>query len=145
MTRRSRSAPQFTLRAILLTFAGIAVMLGIGGSILRSAWWNGGVRPIPFDTTVWHRADPIENYRTVRSRMVDDLLNRYDFHGWSRDDVTKLLGEPDWDPKTSGFQGWDIAYHLGLERNGSFSLDDECLVFRFGEHDRVVEYRTAVN
>ena len=77
--------------------------------------------------------------------MIEDLLERYDFHGWSRSKIVALLGEPDWDPNTSGFAGWDIAYYVGLERGGPFSLDDECLVFRFDPNDCAIEYRAAVN
>lgn len=138
-------APQFSLRALLLCFVGIATLLVIARSISRSAWWNGGVHPISFDVEEWLRAEQIEDYRTVRSQMIEDLLKRFDFRGWSRGEVTKLLGKPDWDPKTSGFPSWDIAYYLGRERGGAFSLDIECLVFRFDGSDLVTEYRTAVN
>jgi len=116
-----------------------------GNTTFKSAWWNGGVCPIRFDAAAWRRADDVGNHRTVRSQMVGDLLGKYDFHGWSRTSLTEVLGEPDWDPKTSGFANWNIAYHLGLERCGSFSLDEECFVFRFDANGRVIDYGTAVN
>ncbi len=74
--------------------------------------------------------------------MVDDLLSRYDFHGWSKNDVVTLLGKPDtW----SGFEQWDVVYVLGLERSGAFSLDDEALGFKLDANGHVVSYGTSVN
>jgi hypothetical protein len=37
--------------------------------------------PIPFESEAWRRADPIANHCTVRSQMIDDLLQRHDFNG----------------------------------------------------------------
>lgn len=93
----------------------------------------------------WRRAAPIEDYRTIRSAMVDDLLRRYSFRSWGPQQVIELLGEPDADPAKVGFPGWDLAYFLGLERGDSFSLDDEYLLFRFGASGEVAEFRTGVN
>lgn len=145
MTRRSHSILRFRLRSVLLAVLALGMILAAGNAVSKSAWWNGDVRPIRLDAAAWRRADDIGNYRSVRSQMVGDLLGKYDFHGWSRTSLNEVLGESDWNPKTSGFASWDIAYYLGLERGGSFSLDDECLVFRFDTNDRVVDYRTAVN
>jgi len=144
MSRR-RSIFRYRLRTALFALLVAAALLATGRAISKSEWWNGGVRPTPFETDAWRRADDIDNYRTVRSQMVNDLLRKYDFHGWSRSSLFELLGEPEWDPKTAGFPNWDIAYHLGLERGGSFSLDDEFLLFRFDSHDRVIDYGTGVN
>jgi hypothetical protein len=136
---------RYRLRSAILVFAVFGALFGTGKAISESAWWNGGVRPMRFDAVAWRRAQDIGSYRTTRSQMIGDLLGKYDFQGWSRKSLMDLLGEPDWDPKTTGFASWDIAYHLGLERGGSFSLDDECLVFRFDKSDRVILYTTAVN
>ena len=145
MPHRGNSIFRFRLRTALYAILVLGAILAAGKGISQSAWWNGGVRPISFEPFAWRRADDIGNHRTVRSQMVGDLLGKHDFQGWSRNTLTELLGEPDWDPKTSGFADWDIAYHLGLERGGSLSLDDECLVFRFDGNDRVIAYRTTVN
>jgi hypothetical protein len=136
---------RYRLRSAFLVFLLFGALFGTDKAISESAWWNGGVRPIKFDPVTWQRADEIGNYRTVRSEMIGDLLKKYDFRGWSRKSLTDLLGKPDWDSNTTGFASWDTAYHLGLERGGSFSVDDECLVFRFDKNDRVVSYMTAVN
>mgnify|MGYP006969367956 CR=1 FL=1 len=103
------------------------------------------VEQIPFDRVEWRLAMAIEGHRTTRSQMIDDLLEEYDFHGWSRASILDLLGDPDWKAEDSGFlSDWDTAYLIGLERNGGFSLDDEYLVFRFNSDGTVVAYRTMV-
>ncbi len=77
--------------------------------------------------------------------MVEDLLDEFDFHGWSRASLIDLLGEPDWEAEDSEFlSGWDCGYLIGLERHGAFSLDDEYLVFRFDSDGRVAAYRMIV-
>jgi len=53
--------------------------------------------------------------------MIEDLLKRYKFDGWTREQVVDLLGQPN-DPGDS-FDQWDIVYVLGLQRGGAFSLD----------------------
>jgi hypothetical protein len=73
-----------------------------------------------FEAVTWKRADPIERHRTVRSQMIDDLLRHYNFQGWTRGQVTQLLGKPD--TMWSSFNQWDIIYVLGTERAGAFSL-----------------------
>jgi hypothetical protein len=45
---------------------------------------------IRFEATAWMRADPIEKDRTIRSMMIEDLLRKYDFHGWTREQVEQL-------------------------------------------------------
>jgi hypothetical protein len=77
--------------------------------------------------------------------MIDDLLRRYNFVGWARTDLVALLGKPDAVPGNVGFASWDMAYYLGMERGGAFSLDDEFLLFRIDSHGNVREYRVGVN
>ena len=101
------------------------------------------VKPAPFASVGWIQAAPIANHRTVRSQMIDDLLRRYKFTGWTRQQLIALLGPPT--TKASGFDQWDIVYVLGLERSGSLSLDDEALGFKFDSADRVSNYGLSVN
>src|SRR5438094_6527383 len=65
---------------------------GIGLSSFVVAACTQEPKQIPFDADGWKRATPIENHRTVRSRMITDLLRRHDFHGKSRQEVIDLLG-----------------------------------------------------
>jgi hypothetical protein len=96
-----------------------------------------------FEAVTWKRADPIERHRTVRSQMIDDLLRHYNFQGWTRGQVTQLLGKPD--TMWSSFNQWDIIYVLGMERAGAFSLDDEALGFKFDANGLVIAYGLSVN
>lgn len=52
---------------------------------------------IPFDQEGWNA--PMTNseghFTGTRLKMVDDLLDRYDFKGWSTQEIQNLLGEPD--------------------------------------------------
>jgi hypothetical protein len=77
--------------------------------------------------------------------MVYDLLERHDFTGWSRAEVIELLGPGTVPRAGSGFEQWDMIYFLGLERAGSYSLDDEALGFKFDKAGRVVKFGTSVN
>jgi hypothetical protein len=104
--------------------------------------FSGNPRQIRFESEAWKRADPIENHRTVRSQMVDDLLSSTNFQGWTRQEVIQLLGELD---ATSGFEQFDMIYVLGMERGGAYSLDDEALGFKFNLNGRVIKFGRSVN
>ena len=78
--------------------------------------------------------------------MIEDLLRKYDFHGWTRQQVEQLLGAPESrSAKECGFPQFDTIYVLGLERGGAFSLDDEALGFTFDEDGRVATFGVSVN
>src|SRR5687767_4320901 len=115
----------------LLTFAAYRV------GLLR----GNGVAEIRFDASQWKSAREIDNLRTVRSQMVDDLIATHDFRGWPRSKIEELLGQPELEAK----YGWEFGYYLGIERAGAFSLDNEYLVFRLTSDDRVSEFRTTVD
>ena len=105
------------------------------------------VIPLPFESAAWKRADPIERHRTVRSQMVDDLLKKRLLYGMTRAEIKELLGlsEPNLDQSGVDASRWHMAYFLGMERAGAFSLDDEFLVIRFDKDGRAIEVRTIVN
>jgi hypothetical protein len=132
----------------------IGLVLASSALIAAVGWWNciwsrpDEVEQIQFDAVAWTEADPLhasakDRWRTARSQMIDDLLNRYRFDGWTRQQVIDLLGPPT--DSWSGFEQWDLIYVLGLERGGAFSLDDEALGFKFDETDLVVKYGLSVN
>jgi hypothetical protein len=116
------------------------VVFAVAVWISNSKWWNGGVRPRPFESAAWKQFQPVSG-DTVRSEMIASLLRTYDFQGWTREEVIELLGEPQ---DHYAARGWDLAYYIGLERHGWFSLDDELLVFRLGPDGRVVEWKVIV-
>jgi hypothetical protein len=132
-----RRWPSFTLRTLL----ALVAVVGILDYFYRWAI-PPEVEQVSFDPIAWKRAEPIGSFRTVRSQMIDDLLRRYDFQGWTREEVIQLLGTPN---TVSGFTQFDVVYVLGLERGGAFSQDDEALGFKFDANGRVVNYRVTVH
>jgi YD repeat-containing protein len=93
--------------------------------------------PIPFDPLAWQDRRKASSREAVRIRMVNNLLSRYELKGLSREEVVRLLGEPD---DTASFREWDMVYWLGPER-GFISIDSEWLVLRLDEQGRVTECR----
>jgi len=136
---------RFSSWSMLKSVLFVCVVLASGKLICQSTWWHGGAKPIKFNSEDWQRSAPIENSRTVRSQMIPDILESYDFSGWSHEKVISLLGEPDAMPSTTGYTDWHVAYTIGLERSNSFSLDMEFLIFRLDAKDKVIEYRVVVN
>lgn len=134
---------QFGMRGMFVSVTVIALVVAAVVSIRRFVANEKGPRR-PFVASLWKQAAPTHPcQRTIRSEMVDDLLNKYDFMGWTRTQVAGLLGSPS--PPWSGFEQWDMYYVLGLERAGSYALDDEALGFNFDSADRVVKFGTSVN
>ncbi len=62
----------------------------------------------------------------TRLKMVDDLLSRYDFHGWDVEEIQDFLGEPD------DSQENIIRYDL---RDGL-----NWLIFEFNDDFQIVDY-----
>ena len=127
----------------MLVIAGVLIAAGL-------LWWffdgRDRVWQIAFDSAAWQRAAPIEHHRTVRSQMIEDLLRRHKFDGWTRHQVVELLGEPArGESAKMGFPQWDTVYIFGVERQGVWSLDDEALGFKFDGTDRVASYGLSVN
>jgi len=81
------------LRWLAIICAGFVLVAGI---LLYNT-----VKLLPFNDEVWK-----ESSRTVRGRMVENLLANNDFTGFSRGEVMAYLGPPDFDERLY----W---YHLG--------------------------------
>jgi len=78
--------------------------------------------------------------------MIDDLLQKYDFTGYSRARVIELLGPPlDRPADDAGFPQWDMVYLIGRESDGPLAIDDKALGFRFSDTGVVVGYGLSVN
>lgn len=132
---------------------GIIVAIGAGMALWMVAGWiflggfeRGKNRSVAFDPVAWRiHGGPISSpvgikrEDTVRVWMVDDLLRRYQFKGMTREEVVRLLGEPN---TTSYFKNWDMVYWLGYQR-GFMGLDYEWLVLRLDEGQKVTEYKIA--
>lgn len=92
-----------------------------------------------FDSSAWRTNDQTNVMWPARLAMVDDLLERHELRGMSREEITALLGPRD---DTPYFRDWDVVYWLGPER-GLFRIDSEWLVLRFGFDGRVQEYQVV--
>ena len=93
----------------------------------------------PFSSERWKDPAQNEGLETARLKMIDDLLNTHPLKGLHRDDVVRLLGEPD---KTDKFSTWDMVYVLG-PGGGYYSMDYEWLLIRLGPDGRVKKHRVT--
>jgi hypothetical protein len=121
---------------------GFLVALGILSAVV---WFFLGdavperMRRERFDPVTWQGQKSFT--KTVRIRMVDDLLHHQSYHGMTRVQLTAIVGEPD---TTEYFKDWDLVYWLGPER-GFFGIDSEWLVFQLDNQQRVTDYRIVTD
>jgi outer membrane protein assembly factor BamE (lipoprotein component of BamABCDE complex) len=101
------------------------------------------VTKILFDKEAWKESKAIEKQRTVRSQMIDDLLQKYQFKSMTKEEIIDLLGKPIIPQDRYTKEEWDMLYLLGLERYGAWSLDDEFLAFKFDEDGKVSHFRAT--
>jgi hypothetical protein len=77
---------RFSLRGFLACFVALAVVFAAVAALHRAAIREKGPTR-PFEAESWKAAYSVGNGRNVRSEMVEDLLDKYDFTGWSRAEV----------------------------------------------------------
>src|SRR4029453_7859589 len=101
------------LRGQTVAFAVIAALLltVIAMVVTFPAWLPQGPRlpQITFESSAWKQAADVGDGRTIRSKMITDLLQRYSFKGRTAEEVFELLGKPD----VENWNGWDFGYRLG--------------------------------
>jgi hypothetical protein len=86
---------------------------------------------MPFDKEVWRTATSTDEHGSQelsREYMIDDLLARYDFIGWHRNEVEELLGPPDIVIKEHSITEYILSRLINY------------IYFRFDENDSVIEY-----
>ena len=118
------SRRQFTVIALLATAA-------CGGAIAFLCLFDKPDEQIPFTVDGWH--GPLtdsQGFTGTWLKMVNSLLDRYEFGGWGVQEVKSLLGEPDCDQIEQ--ETHVIKYDL---RDGL-----KFLVFELGDQDVVVDY-----
>ncbi len=88
---------------------------------------------IPFSIEGWNSpmTGPDGTFTGTRLKMVDDLLNRYDFHGWSIIQVEQLLGKP-----VDRRQSWEQANVVKFDLRDGLNL----LIFEVDSESRVTRY-----
>ena len=134
MVRRSRRRAGLL---ILATLIGAILVTGVRAVNPMARCWARGA----FSATRWAAAAAPGKNLSDRGCMVDNLLKKHDFSGWTRDSVIALLGQP---PKTDYFTDYDLVYWLGPERS-VIRMDSEWLVFRLDSAERVREYRLVTD
>lgn len=114
--------------------------------LLLVSYWRGGSfiaqwrHHEAFDSQRWQASEPApDKMWPPRLCMVDDLLERYDLHGWERSKVVALLGEPD---KTYWDRKHQLVYYLGPER-GETRSQSEWLVASLDDEARVIAVELA--
>lgn len=106
----------------------------VGGSLFLCCAMQLGINEYnsKFDRDVWIEK---ENKRVY---IVDDLLEKHQLVGKSKQEILQLLGKP---TETESFMKTNqIVYYLGDER-GLIRIDSERLIVNFDEKDRVIEYK----
>lgn len=83
------------------------------------------VNQTPFDSKKWQAKSVDQN--TIKQKMVNDLLSKYQLIGMTKPDIDKLLGIPQ---QTGYFKDYDYVYWLGPERS-AFGIDSEWLGIKF--------------
>ena len=98
-------------------FAGLIIAIVIAGLLYQSCH--------SFSTSKW------EMYPDERTKIVDDLLTRYDLIGMQESEILALLGNHDND---SGYFSSEnrFVYRLGMERS-FISIDSEWLIIDFDD------------
>lgn len=97
---------------------------------------------IPFNQAEWKAPASSEPTDMTRLAMLDDLLARYNFKGWTREQVEALLGPPDdVDVDNDWLEApddWDMLYNTGMVIGDLYWL-----VFDLDEQGKVISYRKA--
>ena len=128
MIRKNFVIPFSVGLGFLLSYVGLLAYM-FGGPVVKDY-----ANRIPFDASKWQNEELVNSRNPVRIRMVDDLLNKHNLVGMTKENLITLLGVP---PKTGYFRNYDFVYWLGPER-GFISIDSEWLVVKF-DNDKVSE------
>lgn len=118
------------MRRPSLVFA-LLLVLAFVGLAARRTWYPGRA----FDRQTWLNDD--QGTQGARLKMADRMVARRALLGRTRTDVVAMLGKP---AASANLTDWDLVYRLGPER-GFISLNDEWLVLRLDDQERIIEAR----
>jgi len=85
-----------------------------------------------FDSTVWKSYHKNMDHDNPRGQMVDDLFNHLR-KGFSREEITRLLGEPDLEVSDNLF-----SYNLGMW--SGFRMDYDSFDLEFDNSGKLLKY-----
>lgn len=118
MENHNAEAKKHTIKYIVFgILAGLIITMVLAGCAYQ--------KQHSFSTSLW------EQYPNERTKIVDDLLMRYDLIGMQESEILALLGSHDND---SGYFSSEnrFVYRLGMER-GFISIDSEWLIIDFDD------------
>lgn len=116
--RRAKQAGILTLALATVTAIGLVMFW-------ENVPWPSSYS-LAFDSVKWKSTRAEFSEKSIRLRMVDDLLANHPLVGLDRAAIVALLGEPD---KTPYKAEYDMVYFLGPERSW-ISVDSEWLVIK---------------
>jgi hypothetical protein len=130
----------YLLVFVLLAFvtAGGVYLYG-GYQFARALKESAPLEERPFDAELWKKPLKVAHGRTSRSEMVEDLLQKHDFRGWTKEKVEALLG-PSGAPLV-GMAEFAFVYYLGADRS-FLPIDNEWLVFKLDDSGKVRDAHT---
>jgi hypothetical protein len=108
----------------------VVFSVGLGAAGLGAYVWS--TRAEAFDQQRWRECDVTTS---TRAAMAEDLVRSGRLIGLSKDDVVRLLGEPNasrYCPRA------EFGFALGAER-GFVSIDSEWMCLRLGPKGKVIE------
>ena len=116
------------------------MLIGVLISIVIYTYVNfldDGVNRKEFDSNLWKNTPAEHSLDSMRLRMVDDFIQKYDLVGMSRDQIVQLLGDPD---ETNYFNAYDMVYMLGQETESYTAIDSQWLLFDLSDSGEVTSY-----
>ncbi len=121
------------------TLIGIVLALSI---YVYFNFIDDGVDRIEFDSAVWKNTPAEFSLDSIRLRMVDDFLNKYEVIGMDQDEIIALLGKSD---DTSYFKDSEMVYCLGQEIESYFGMDSQWLIFDVSDENNIVSFEIVTD
>ena len=101
----------------------ILILIGFG--------LKGRITHEEFSSEKWKNWEESEAEWSLRWDMMNSLRNRFELKGMTKDEIVKLLGEPELESKT------EFSYYLGMAKRG---IDTGRLTIKFDESGKVINY-----
>jgi len=118
-----------------LRYHRMLLVIGAGFVVVTALLLHHTFKLLPFNDNLWQ-----ESGRHVRGRMVKNLLANNDFNGFSRGEVIKWLGAPDYDERLYWYNlGPTTAPHRCSARTPVGDSSQFTIVFRADIQNQIVE------
>ena len=121
------------------TLIGILLVLSI---YIYFNFIDDGVDQVKFDSTIWKNSPAEFSLDSMRLRMVEDFLNKYEVIGMPKEQIISFLGERD---ETSYFKEYEMVYCLGQEVDSYFAMDSQWLVFDVSNLNKINSFNIVTD